>query len=132
MIERAGVDVHPLYSFAPRTMYRFGEQPAAMTLSRELRNEADEGKLALVRLAEVELQDADLSSTLVDDGVELDFRVLNDRREVRIVHDQPREPQPGAADEPEQRTILLRLRNLDALQRERRFGNLLVRWRAPA
>ena len=94
-------------------LHRFGEQPAAVALAGQLGNQADEGELAFVRLAEVELEHADFAAALVDDRVKLDLRVLDDRGEMRVVHDQPREPQPGRADEAEQLAVMLGLRHFD-------------------
>ena len=83
-----------------------------MALAGELGNQADEGELAFVRLAEVELEHADLAAALVDDRVELDLGVLDDRGEMGVVDDQAREPQPRRADAAEQRAVMLGLRAL--------------------
>ena len=69
MVERAGVDVDPGHAFAPGAANRLGQKPAAVALPGELRHQADEGELALVRLAEVELDHADFGVALVHHGI---------------------------------------------------------------
>ena len=79
----------------------------SMSLAGELRDEADERQLALARLAKIELQHPD---DRFDRGdlVKLDGGIADDRFQLRVVHDQPREPQPGRADLAEQGAILIR------------------------
>ena len=101
VIERAGVDVDSAYAFAPGAPRRLGKKPAAVAHAGQFGNEADEGEFALVRLAEVELEHSGVAAALVHDLVELDPGVLDDRREMRVVEDQPRKPQPRRSDEPE-------------------------------
>ena len=68
-----------LDALAPGAVDRFGQQPAAVAFAGKLRDEADEGELAFVRFAEIELEHADFAAALVDDRVKLDLRVLDDR-----------------------------------------------------
>src|SRR6185369_6523505 len=83
-----------------------------------------------MRLTEVELEHSNLAARLVQHDVELDLRVLDDRGQVGVIEDEAREPQPRSADQAEQLPIMLRLRDLNALQGERRSGDLMVRWNA--
>ena len=68
----------------------------------------------LARLAKVEIDHADLPVVFVADGIQLDLRVLDDGRKVRIVQGQPRKPQPGSADPSKQVAVMIGLRCLDA------------------
>src|SRR5690348_892298 len=99
MVERTGVDVDAGDAVAPGLVDGFAEQPAAVALAGELGDEADEGELALAGLSEVELEHAGVAAVFVDDRVELDVRIADDRLERGIVEDQAREPQPGCSDE---------------------------------
>ena len=121
----------PVDAFAPGASHRLGEQPAAVAFTGEVRDEADEGELALARLAEVELQHAGFAAGLVEHRIKLDARVLDDLGKMSVVEHQAREPQPRRADQAEQLAVMLGLRNFDAVQRERRRGDrLLLRRRA--
>ena len=71
MIERAGVDVDAGDAVAPGETQRFGEQPAAVAMPGELGDEADEGELAFLRNAEIQLDHADFGARHIDHGVEL-------------------------------------------------------------
>jgi len=123
MIERAGVDMDPAYALAPGALHGFLEQPAPMAEARHVRREADEGELALAVLAKIELEHSNVATVPVDDGEQLDLRILDDGRKLVVVHDQSRKPQPWRSDEAEKLAISPDVRVGDALQIERRAGN---------
>src|SRR4029078_10184053 len=88
------MDVHTFDAVAPRDPQRFAEEPAAVALAGKLRQQTDIGKLALARLAQVQLNHANLGADFVDDHEKSDSRVLDDLRKPLVAHEQPREPQP--------------------------------------
>ena len=78
-----------LDALAPGAANGFGEQPFAVPLAGQFRDEADEGELAFVRFAEVELDHADFAAVAIAHRKELDLRVLDDRCQMSLVEDQP-------------------------------------------
>ena len=82
-----------------------------------------------MRLSKIELDHPHVPFAVLDYGVNLNPRVLDDAGEVSIVHDEPREPQPRRADQPEKVAIMFGLGNLHSLQRERSGSLVQIRWR---
>src|SRR4029079_17826792 len=123
MIERASVDVDAGDAIAPGSLDGLGKQPAAMALAGKPGDEADEGKLAFTRLAEVEL---DHSNDRLDGGdfEQLYSGIADDGFELVVIHDQSREPQPGRADLAEQRPVVVGRRAGDVAQLEGRGRHL--------
>jgi hypothetical protein len=124
MVKRAGVDMDPAHTFPPGPAHRFGEQPAAVAKARQVRDEADKCKLALARLAEVELEHADGAAVPVADGIEIDVRIADHGEQFVVIENQAREPQPRRADQLEQLAILAGGGVRHALQAERRRWHL--------
>lgn len=91
MIEGTCVDMHALYPFAPCKAHRMGQQPAAMPLTGQFGNQADESQLALTRLAEVELQHADHGFNR-GDLVEMDLGMTNDGFKLCVAERKARKP----------------------------------------
>ena len=74
-------------SFGARSALEVAGEQHEADLAAEI--QADEGELAIVRFAEVELDHADFAARLIDDCVDLDLRMLNDLGEMRLVERQP-------------------------------------------
>ena len=98
MVERAGVYVDPVDAFAPGKTKGLGKQPAAVALAGMLRYEANERELALARFAKVQFDHSDFLTAPVEDHVKFDLGMLNHGREMCVIDDEPRKPQPGRAD----------------------------------
>ncbi len=80
MIERAGVNVDPADISAPGALERFGEKPAAVAFPGKLRNQTEEGELALAGLAEVEFEYSGIPPAVIDYREKLHLRVVEYRR----------------------------------------------------
>src|ERR1700759_4523292 len=102
MIERTGVNVHSLDALAPGAPNRLGKQPAAVAKAREIRDQPYEGELALGGFAEIEFEHSHIASIAVTNGIKLDLWIFDDCAKLFISQDEPREPQPGFADEMKQ------------------------------
>ena len=121
MVERAGVDADALARPARQARsQRLGEQPAAMALAGQLRDEAEEADQAFAGGRGSRARSGPLRSPA---GSSTAWTSATLRQQRRIVHRQPREPQPVRADPAEQRAVAVRIDRGPALQPQRRFGD---------
>ncbi len=122
MIERAGVHPDALHAGPPRPLQRLRHQPFAVPLARKLGHQAEEGQLALVRLAEIELEHAHFDAARIGGGEDRDVGIVDRADQPFIVHHQPREPQPRLADPAKQRAVSVGGRAVPLDQPEVRIG----------
>jgi hypothetical protein len=108
-VERAGMDPESRHAFAPRQRLGLAHQPSPQTLAVEFWNQAQESQFAFRRHPEIQFQHAHFHAPGVDHRIDDDIGIVDDRDQRVFVHDQPRKPQPGFADSPEQRAIGLGL-----------------------
>ena len=109
-------DTADFHARPPGERQRLREQPAAMALPRQLRHQAEKADQAFAVDAEIELEQPGFPPGFVEDG--MDLRDLRHQR--RVVHRQPREPEPSFADAAEQRPIALGVDRSPALEPQRR------------
>ena len=77
---------------APGEVQRLGQEPTPVPLTGELRDQADEGDLALAVGPKIQFQQANFAGVIIDDRKKFDLGMMDDGLELGIVHDQSGEP----------------------------------------